>query len=74
MAHGEIWGLGDSAAISVLMMEQERTDVYDLIPAPEVSTDFTYIHTGKNRMIRVYNQVDVRLTLADFYAKLKLCT
>ena len=56
------------------MMEQERTDVYDLIPAPEVSTDFTYIHTGKNCMIRVYNQVDVRLTLADFYAKLKLCT
>ena len=54
------------------MMEQERTDVYDLIPAPEVSTDFTYIHTGKNRMIRVYNQVDVRLTLADFLCEAEI--
>ena len=55
------------------MMEQERTDVYDVLPAPEIRYDnHSYLHTGRNRKIRVYKEVDVRLTLADFFAKLRL--
>jgi inosine-uridine nucleoside N-ribohydrolase len=71
--HGEIWGIGDNPTISVLMMEQERTDVYDVLPAPEIDyTSHCYIHTGKNRAIRVYKDVDARLTIADLFAKLKI--
>lgn len=71
--HGEIWGLGDSPTVGLLLMEQERTDVYDLIPAPEIDLEtLRYIHTGKNRPIRVYKDANARLTLADFYAKLAL--
>jgi hypothetical protein len=29
-----------------------------------------YVHTGKNRPIKVYDTIDVRYILEDFYAKL----
>ena len=71
--HGEIWGLGDSPTIGLLLMEQERTDVYDEIPAPEIDCQtLKYIHTGDHRPIRVYKDANARMTLADFYAKLAL--
>ena len=54
-------------------MEQERSDVYDMIPAPEIDCGtLKYIQTGNNRPIRVYKDANARLTLADFYAKLAL--
>jgi len=31
-----------------------------------------YVHTGRNRPIRVYETMDSRFILEDFYAKLKL--
>lgn len=71
--HGEIWGLGDSPTIAVLMEESEKTDIYDIVPAPCINyEDLTYTYEMKNRDIRVYKQVNVRLTMEDFYAKLKL--
>ncbi len=71
--HGEMWGLGDSPTISVLFEESEKQDCFDVIPAPTISyEDMRYIHDGKNRKIRVYTRVDSRITLEDFYAKLKL--
>ncbi len=69
--HGEVWGLGDSAGISVLLEERERTDLYEMIAAPGIhAEDMTYIHDGSNREIRVYHHINARLTLEDFYAKL----
>lgn len=71
--HGEIWGLGDSPTISVLMEESERTDDYDVIPAPNIRyEDMTYTYGKMNRKIRVYKRVDSRMTLEDFYAKLRI--
>lgn len=71
--HGEVWGLGDSAAISVLLEERECTDSYDMIPAPCINLeDLSYITNEKNREIRVYHQVNARLTIQDFYAKLAI--
>ncbi len=69
--HGEIWGLGDQGTIAVLMEELEKVS-YDLVPAPRVAEDMTYIHGQNNREIRVYNYLDARLTLEDFFAKLQL--
>ena len=69
--HGEIWGLGDQGTVAVLMEELEKV-IYDLVPAPRIAEDMTYIHGQNNREIRVYNYLDARLTLEDFFAKLQL--
>lgn len=69
--HGEIWGLGDQGTIAVLMEELKKVS-YDLVPAPRIAEDMTYIHGQNNREIRVYNYLDARLTLEDFFAKLQL--
>lgn len=70
--HGEIWGLGDSPTVSVLLEERERTTSYKMYPAPFVNEDMSYNLDTGNREIRVYNYVDSRLTMEDFYAKLYL--
>jgi inosine-uridine nucleoside N-ribohydrolase len=71
--HGEIWGLGDSPTIGVLLEESEKTDIYDVLPAPCIQyEDMIYTYEVKNRDIRVYKQVNARTTLNDFYAKMKL--
>lgn len=71
--HGEIWGLGDSPTIGILLAESEKTDMYDMIPAPVVDYKTEgYIHGQNNRLIRVYKDANARLTLADFYAKLAI--
>lgn len=70
--HGEIWALGDSPTVGVLLEEHEKTDIYDIIPAPCINADMTYSHTETNRPIRVYKQVNTRLIMEDFYAKLAI--
>lgn len=69
--HGETWGLGDQAVISVLMEELERVS-YEMRPAPIVDKDMNYILETENRPIRVYKDIDVRYTMEDFFAKLAL--
>ena len=71
--HGEIWGLGDQGTIAVLMEENEKTDGYEIIPAPRFDTEtMKYIHGQENRKIRVYHKLNDRLTLEDFFCKLQL--
>ncbi|MCD8154548.1 MAG: nucleoside hydrolase [Clostridiales bacterium] len=69
--HGEIWGLGDQGTISVLMEELEKKN-YNLVHAPRIADDMTYVHNQNNREIRVYHTLDARLTLEDFFSKLAL--
>lgn len=69
---GECWCLGDSPAVGLLLYE--HPDHYDLVPAPEFTEDLYYIHNKKNRPIRVYNYVDSRFIMEDFYAKLAMFT
>ena len=65
--HGEMWGLGDSPTIGVLMEESEKTDVFDMMRAPTIAyKTMKYSFDNNNRSIRVYNQVNARLTLEDF--------
>ncbi|HAH63601.1 MAG TPA: nucleoside hydrolase [Treponema sp.] len=71
--HGEIWGLGDTAAIAVLLQESERIDNFFMAEAPTVNyEDMTYVQAAGNRKIRVYTQVDARLVIDDFFAKLAI--
>lgn len=67
---GETWVLGDSPAPGLLLYEHRFC--FDWICAPYISADMTYAHTKRNRPIRVYNSVDPRLILEDFYCKLAL--
>lgn len=71
--HGEMWGLGDSPTIGVLLEEGEKEDIFDMHEAPIIDyNDLSYSFDGTHREIRVYKQLNARTTLNDFYAKLKL--
>lgn len=50
----------------------EHRFCFDWIGAPLITRDMTYVHTKQYRPIRVYNSVDPRLILEDFYCKLSL--
>ncbi|NLK68959.1 MAG: nucleoside hydrolase [Clostridiaceae bacterium] len=67
---GEMWSLGDSPAVSLLLDHHDYC--YDMIPAPRITQDMRYVHYQDERLIRVYNYVDSRFTLEDMFAKLKL--
>jgi len=67
---GEMWSLGDSPAISLLLDEHDYG--YEIKPAPRITEDMYYVHDQKERMIRVYHYVDARFTLEDMFAKLAL--
>lgn len=70
--HGESWCLGDQPTVSLLLDDQNNTCNYDILPAPRVAPDCSYIPQPDGRPIRVYHTVDARMTLEDFYAKMHL--
>ncbi len=70
--HGEVWGLGDQASLAPLLQETERQDNYVMIKAPFIDENMGYIPTEKNREIRVYQSVDSRTVLEDFFCKLAI--
>ena len=69
---GEYWCLGDSPAVGVLLFAHMFD--YDWVQAPLITDNMTYAKNSQNRPIRVYNRVDHRFILEDFYAKLALFT
>lgn len=67
---GEMWSLGDSPAVSLLLDSHEYA--YEMKPAPRITQDMRYVHNQKERFIRWYNEVDARFTLEDMFAKIAL--
>ena len=67
---GETWVLGDSPAVGLILYEDRFS--YDWRPAPYITQEQAYVHTGLYRPIRVYRSIDSRLILEDMYAKLQL--
>lgn len=67
---GETWVLGDSPAVGLILYEHRFE--FDWVPAPYITEEHAYVHTGLNRPIRVYRSIDSRLILEDLYAKLQL--
>lgn len=71
--HGESWALGDDPTVGLLLIEEEKDDIYDVVEAPVVSyEDMRYSFAGNNRKIRVYKDVNPRLSLEDLFAKLQI--
>jgi len=67
---GESWTLGDSPIVGLLLDSHEYC--YEWVPAPRVTKDMHYVHGQHNRPIRVYNRLDVRFILEDFFSKMRL--
>jgi hypothetical protein len=67
---GETWVLGDNPSIGVILYEHRFG--FDTIPAPDITGEMHYVHTGLNPAIRVYNTIDSRLILEDMFCKIKL--
>lgn len=67
---GEMWMLGDSPAVSLLL--DDHAFEYDMSEAPFIRDDCGYEAQAGSRKIRVYRSVDSRFTLEDMYAKLAL--
>ncbi|HIR34660.1 MAG TPA: nucleoside hydrolase [Candidatus Faecimorpha stercoravium] len=61
--------LGDSPAIGVMLYED--CGRWQWKPAPEFDAQMKYVHTGKNRPIKVYETIDDYFIMEDFYAKLQ---
>jgi inosine-uridine nucleoside N-ribohydrolase len=64
----EYRSLGDSPAIGVMMYPE--CGVSEWVPGPEYSEQMNYIHTGRNRPVKLYHNVDQRFILEDMFAKL----
>lgn len=62
--------LGDSPAVGLILYSD--CGEWEWKPAPEFDQNMNYVHSGKNRPIKVYRNIDARFILEDFYAKLKL--
>jgi len=60
--------LGDTPALSVVL--NPNGGKFEWRPAPEFNSEMNYVHTGKHRPIKVYDSIDVRYILEDFFHKL----
>ncbi len=68
---GENWTLGDNTTAAVLLMNRFRGN-WHMEHAPVIREDLTYGPNPAGKMIRVYDSIDVRMTLEDLFAKLAL--
>jgi purine nucleosidase len=60
--------LGDSPAIGVMMYPE--CGVSEWVPGPDYNELMNYVHTGRNRPVKLYHNVDQRFILEDMFAKL----
>ena len=72
LRRGENWSLGDSPTIAALLQCLWRGNFHQEC-APYIQDDMTYRPDPNGKPIRVYDYVDVRVLLEDFFAKLALC-
>ena len=67
--NGESWSLGDSPVVGLMM--DPMICCYDMREAPLIDKNMKYHFNGKGNLIRVYNDINVRFILEDFFMKLK---
>jgi len=65
----EYRSLGDSPCVGLMMNPKGGRST--MRPAPRFAADMTYVDGPENREIRVYETVDTRFILEDFFAKLQ---
>ncbi|HWT25486.1 MAG TPA: nucleoside hydrolase [Solirubrobacteraceae bacterium] len=75
-ALGEAYVLGDSPLVLLTALQSTfqpdpSSSRYEVVPAPEIGDDGAYVPGSGGRDIRVYTDLDVRLMVGDFLAKLR---
>ena len=70
--HGEVWSIGDQPTVTVLL-ESDAGAKFHMEHAPIINKDMTYTPNPDGKLIRVYDEIDNRLTMGDLFAKLQLC-
>lgn len=70
--HGELWSIGDQPTVAALL-ENEAGQRRRKVKAPHIGQDMSYIPNPDGREIYVYDDVDRRMLMEDFFAKLHLC-
>lgn len=70
--HGESWSLGDNPTVAVLLQSQNR-QCWHMEKAPLLADDGSYKDNPEGKWIRVYDAIDGRLCMEDFFSKLRLC-
>lgn len=68
---GENWTLGDNTTVAVLLENRFRNHWYEA-PAPILKDDLTYQVNPDGKPIRIYTDLDVRMTLEDLFSKMNL--
>ncbi|MGN1022347.1 MAG: nucleoside hydrolase, partial [Lachnospiraceae bacterium] len=64
--------IGDQPTVSVLL-ENPSGQRYHEERSPRILDDMTYGPNPEGKRIRVYDGIDRRLTMDDFFEKLALC-
>lgn len=67
---GEMWQVGDSPVVGLMLADHEGHYTVEGAPLFDTETGEYLLRPGNPHKIRVYNYVDVRFILDDFYAKL----
>ncbi|KPF87928.1 hypothetical protein IP81_18640 [Novosphingobium sp. AAP83] len=73
---GESFMLGDTALVTLTALQSAfqmdtSSSAYSLRPTPIVNEDGSYTANPHGRLMRVYKQIDTRLTFADMLAKFR---
>jgi inosine-uridine nucleoside N-ribohydrolase len=73
---GEVYILGDSPLVTLTALMSPWTpdpssSLYVTRPCPNISDQGEYVTRPHGRPVRVYTQIDTRLTFEDLYAKLR---
>lgn len=69
--HGEAWSIGDQPTIAALL-ECESSREWHEVRAPQIGDDMKYRENPKGKKIKVFDSIDRRALMDDFYAKLEL--
>lgn len=64
----EYRSLGDSPVVGLMLYPE--CGRFEWRPAPEIAPHMGYVHTGRHRPIKVYETIDSRFILEDFFAKI----
>ncbi|MXO71922.1 nucleoside hydrolase [Alteraurantiacibacter buctensis] len=68
---GGSWPMGDSPPVLLTAITGESSRYRDL-PARRIGADFSYGEEIPGRTVRVFDELDMRLTWADFLARLRI--
>ena len=70
--HGEMWSIGDQPTVAA-MLESSAGKQWHVQKAPGIHDDMSYAENLNGKDIMVFDGIDRRFLMDDFFAKLALC-